>query len=133
MFERRAAAFQRLEFPTLRFLANENIPVSSITYLKAQGFDITAIGIDNPSITDEQVMQIAIDENRTIITHDSDYGELIFKYGYKPHSGVIFIRFQPSEPLETAKIIEHITSNIDISFERTLTVIDSNSIRQKKY
>ncbi|MEQ8583154.1 MAG: DUF5615 family PIN-like protein [Marinoscillum sp.] len=70
MFERRTAAFQRLEFPTLRFLANENIPVSSITYLKAQGFDITAIGIDNPSITDEQVMQIAIDENRTIVTHD---------------------------------------------------------------
>jgi len=117
----------------LKFLANENVPFSSVTYLKSQGFNITAIGVDNPSITDDEVMKIAIDEVRTIITYDSDYGELIFKHGYKPDAGVIFIRFQPSEPLDTAKILERLTSNPELSFERTLTVIDSTSIRQKKY
>ena len=92
-----------------------------------------AIGVDDPSITDDQVMQIAIDENRTIITYDSDYGELIFKHGYKPQAGVIFIRIQPTEPLETAKILEELLTKKTVSFENTLTVIDSNTIRQKKY
>jgi predicted nuclease of predicted toxin-antitoxin system len=92
----------------LKYLANENVPFSSITYLKSKGYDIKAVGVDDPSITDEQVMQIAIDENRTIITYDSDYGELIFKHGYKPQAGVIFIRIQPTEPLETAKILEEL-------------------------
>lgn len=117
----------------MKFLANENVPFSSITYLKSAGFDIKAIGIDDPSITDKQVMHIAIDENRTIITFDSDYGELIFKHGYKPEAGVIFIRVQPCEPLETAKILEDLIFKKAISFDGTLTVIDANTIRQKKF
>ncbi|HET8861378.1 DUF5615 family PIN-like protein [Marivirga sp.] len=117
----------------MKYLANENVPFSSITYLKSKSYDIKAIGVDDPSITDDQVMQIAIDENRTIITYDSDYGELIFKHGYKPQAGVIFIRIQLTEPLETAKILEELLTKQTISFEHTLTVIDSNTIRQKKY
>ena len=115
----------------MKFLANENVPLSSVTYLRSKGFDIIAVGVDNPSISDEQVVKIAISENRTIVTYDSDYGELIFKYGYKPNAGVIFIRFQPTNPFETANIIQRLVSKTTLSFERALTVIDSNSIRQK--
>jgi len=117
----------------LKFLANENVPVSSVNYLKSKGYDITSIGVDEAGVSDQQVMDIATKQDRTIITYDSDYGELIFKYGFKPNAGVIFIRQQPTEPLETAKIIEQLTSNTTLSFERTLTVVDSNSLRQKKY
>lgn len=117
----------------MKFLANENIPIASVSLLKSKGFDITAIGLEHPGISDEDVMRIAIDEVRTIITYDSDYGELIFKKGYKPSAGVIFIRFQPSKPTETAKIIEALISNPNLSFMKTLTVVDSNSIRQKQY
>ena len=117
----------------MKFLANENIPISSVNHLKSFNIDITAIGVDNPSITDEEVMEIAIAEARTIVTYDSDYGELIFKHGYKPKAGIIFIRIQPSEPLHTAEILERLISNPKLSFKRALTVIDSNSIRQKKF
>lgn len=109
------------------------MPFASIAYLKSAGYDVKAIGVDEPSITDEQVMQIAINESRTIITYDSDYGELIFKHGYKPQAGVIYIRIQPEEPLETAKLLEILISKENILFERTLTVVDPNSVRQKKY
>ncbi|RED93661.1 hypothetical protein C7460_12471 [Marinoscillum furvescens DSM 4134] len=91
------------------------------------------MGVDDPGISDEQVMALAIEQDRTIITYDSDYGELIFKHGFKPNAGVIFIRFQPSEPLETAHIISQLATNPNLTFERTLTVVDSNSLRQKKY
>lgn len=117
----------------MKFLANENIPFQSIIYLKSLKYDIKAIGIDNPSISDKQVMNIAIEENRTILTYDSDYGELIFKYGYYPPAGVIFIRIQPNDPLETGKIMEQLLSKENLSFNNNLTVVDNNSIRQKKY
>lgn len=117
----------------MRFLANENVPTASVALLKSSGFDVSAIGLDHAGISDEEVMSIAIEEDRTIITYDSDYGELIFKKGYKPNAGVIFIRPQPLDPLETARIIQQLTSNADLSFQRTLTVVDSSSIRQKKY
>ncbi len=117
----------------MKFLANENVPVSSVNYLKSKGYDITSIGVDEAGVSDQQFMDIATKQDRTIITYDSDYGELIFKYGFKPNAGVIFIRQQPTEPLETAKIIEQLTSNTTLSFARTLTVVDLNSLRQKKY
>ncbi len=34
-------------------------------------------------------MTIAINEERTILTFDRDYGELTFKHNYKPEKGVI--------------------------------------------
>ena len=117
----------------MKFLANENVPILSVNYLKSKGFNITSIGIENPGISDEKVMKISIEQDRTIITYDSDYGELIFKHGFKPNAGVVFIRQQPTEPLETARIIEQLTSNSKITLNRTLTVVDSNSLRQKKY
>ncbi|MEQ9299733.1 MAG: DUF5615 family PIN-like protein [Cyclobacteriaceae bacterium] len=56
----------------MKFLANENIPIASVEQLLSQGFDITAIGTNSPSITDREVMEISVVENRTIITYDSD-------------------------------------------------------------
>ena len=76
----------------IKILANENFPLKSVRLMYDAGFDIKAIGIDNPGITDKQVMAIAINEQRTIITFDRDYGELIFKFGYKPETGVIYLR-----------------------------------------
>jgi predicted nuclease of predicted toxin-antitoxin system len=78
-------------------------------------------------------MMLAIEESRTIITYDSDYGELIFKYGYRPTAGVIFIRNQSAEPVETATIIGKLIMNTSITFEGALTVIDRNHIGQKRF
>lgn len=117
----------------MKFLANENVPVASVNYLKSHGFDILAIGLDDHGTSDKHVVKLAIDQDRTIITYDSDYGELIFKRGLQPDAGVIFIRNQPTKPLDTANIIEKLTSNPDLTSERTLTVIYSGSVRQRKY
>jgi predicted nuclease of predicted toxin-antitoxin system len=116
----------------LKFLANENVPLKSIQILVSKGIDIIGIGLEYPSVSDKEVMQIAIDQNRTIITYDSDYGELIFKFGYKPHAGVIYIRKQPKNPLETVETIESLLTNQAIKLENYLTVIDATSIRQRK-
>ena len=82
----------------MKLLANENFPLASTKILQKQGFDIKAIGTDNPSILDPEVIKIAEDEERTIITFDKDYGELIYKHGYKPKAGVIFLRILDTDP-----------------------------------
>ncbi|MEI6900191.1 MAG: DUF5615 family PIN-like protein, partial [Bacteroidota bacterium] len=46
----------------MKFLANENFPLSSVLYLKGKGFDITYIGTDNPSISDREVLSIALEQ-----------------------------------------------------------------------
>jgi predicted nuclease of predicted toxin-antitoxin system len=117
----------------MKLLANENFPQASVRYLRDKGYDITAIGEDNPSIKDDVVMSIAMQENRTILTFDRDYGELIFKHNYKPAKGVVYLRIFEYEPLEPSVLIERLIFQGDIDFDNALTVVDSNGIRQRKY
>ena len=117
----------------MKLLANENFPYKSINYLKAKGYDIISIGMDNPSIKDSEVMTIAINEGRTILTFDRDYGELIFRHNYKPENGVIYLRLDEYEPEQPGHIIEEIITNKEIDLTRALTVVDKNGLRQRRY
>ncbi len=89
----------------MKLLANENFPAPAVLLLRSLGYDITAIGEDYPGVSDEYVMNIAIAEQRTIITFDRDYGELIYKYHYKPQKGVIYLRLEQYEPAEMGNLI----------------------------
>jgi len=77
-------------------------------------------------------MKFAIKENFTILTHDSDYGELIFKYGYKPKAGVIYFRLFEFEPLDPGKILLELIGK-RLPFENCLTVVDEKTIRQRSF
>ena len=115
-----------------RFLANENIPLATIFQLRKKGFDIASVGLDAPSITDREVMQIASDENRTIITFDRDYGELIYKHDFRPPAGVIYLRMRNYQPEEPAELLLKLLNNPNLEFAGMFTVADERSVRQRK-
>ncbi len=117
----------------MKSLANENFPYKSIYYLKEKGYDVLSIGMDNPSVADSEIMTIAMNEERIIMTFDRDYGELIFHHNYKPGKGVIYLRLDEYQPQEPGLIIEEIINNKEIDLTRALTVVDKNGIRQRKY
>jgi len=74
------------------FLANENFPRPSTVLLRESGFTVKSIQEDCPGIMDAEVMKIAIENNLIILTFDSDYGELIFKYAKDNPQSSIFQR-----------------------------------------
>ncbi|MEP6512776.1 MAG: DUF5615 family PIN-like protein [Parafilimonas sp.] len=53
-------------------------------------------------MSDRSVMEIAEKEQRIILTFDKDYGELIYKYNYKPLQGVIYLRLENYYPEDPA-------------------------------
>jgi predicted nuclease of predicted toxin-antitoxin system len=117
----------------MKFLANENFPLKNTLYLQAQGIDIKAIVLYAPSISDREVMEIAIQENRTILTFDRDYGELIFRYGYKPPAGVIYLRFKQFTPEFPGQYLMELLLGGDFQWENRFTVLDEGFIRQRKF
>lgn len=117
----------------IKLMANENFPLESVKYLKAKGFDIIAIGVEFAGYEDAEVMRLAIKENRTILTFDRDYGELIFKHNFKPSKGVIYLRIRRFKPIEPGKIIEHLLKTKKMSVENTFCVFDGETMRQRKY
>ncbi len=117
----------------MKLLANENFPLASVNVLKEAGFDIKAVGIECSGILDEEVISFAKKEQRTILTFDRDYGELIFKKGLKPEKGVIYLRWNNYHPEEPGEYLVGLFGLKDIKFEGKLTVISESSIRQRKY
>jgi len=59
----------------MRSLANENFPGPSIDFLIEQGVEVISIARELPGTSDQTVMELAIREDRTILTHDSDYAD----------------------------------------------------------
>ncbi len=117
----------------MRLLANENFPLKSVPVLRVAGFDIKLVGMEFAGITDREVMEIAIREERTIVTFDRHYGELIFRHGYKPPSGVIYLRWRQFGPEDPGRYLAELLTSSKIDFSHALTVIDQDSIRQRRY
>jgi predicted nuclease of predicted toxin-antitoxin system len=81
----------------MRFLLDQSAEARIGVFLNSIGHDSTRIGKDYPpGLPDDEVLDIAVSEQRVLITNDSDFGELIFKH-QRPHAGVIYLRF----PLDT--------------------------------
>ena len=117
----------------MRLLANENFPLTSVKILEKAGFDIIYTGLDFKGILDNEVIDIAIKEERIIITFDRDYGELIFKKGLRPKAGVIYLRWDSFLPDEPGKYLIKLFKTKEIKYTSRLTVITETNIRQRRY
>jgi predicted nuclease of predicted toxin-antitoxin system len=115
----------------MRFLANENFPLPSVRLLREGGYDVASITEDSPGIEDTEVLARAVDEQRMILTFDSDYGELIYRLRLPSPRGVIFLRFRPHSPEEPAIVLLNLLQIEELQFEERFTVVDSSSIRQR--
>ncbi len=113
----------------MRFLANENFPGPSIRRLRAAGYDVAAIIEDNRGCDDAAVMSRAVSEQRIIITFDRDYGELIYRLGLSPPSGVIYLRYNPRSSTEPAEQLISLFQTRNIAFEGKFTVVKRDQIR----
>lgn len=115
------------------FLANENFPRPSTLILRDYGFKVKSIQEDNPGISDEEVMNIALTLNLIILTFDSDYGELIFRYSKDNPPSVVFFREKGNAPEFAALSLISLLSNAEIILTNAFTVIESNNLRQRFY
>ena len=117
----------------MKLLANENFPLKSAYLLKDAGFDIKIVGTDCAGITDREILEIAVQEERTIVTFDRHYGELIFRHGQRPPSGVIYLRWRHFRPEDPGRYLAELFVTTQFDFSHALTVIDEDTIRQRRY
>lgn len=107
----------------MKFLLDQSAEARIGTFLVSRGHDATRIAKDYPAgLPDEEVLAIAVSENRILITNDSDFGELIFKL-HHPHKGVIYFRF-PLDSNANLKIasLERLLSTRTKDLDKYLTV-----------
>jgi predicted nuclease of predicted toxin-antitoxin system len=84
----------------MRFLLDQSTDARLLSFLKQLGHDVTRIGSHYPhGLPDQEVLALAKDKQRILITDDRDFGELVFRLKL-PHAGVIFLRLGAYAPLQ---------------------------------
>ena len=63
----------------MRWLVNENFPAPSVAVLRASGHDVLYIADSHAGDDDADVLALAREEGRWLVTFDRDYGELLLR------------------------------------------------------
>jgi predicted nuclease of predicted toxin-antitoxin system len=79
----------------MHLLADENIPLPVVSALREESHDVSWIGSQQPGIDDREVLQLARDEERVLITFDKDFGALIFHEDGPRPKGILLFRLPP--------------------------------------
>lgn len=86
----------------MRFLLDQSSDARLVPHLRSLGHDAIRIGRDHPpGLPDVEVLRLAQQNDRILITDHRDFGELVFRERL-PHTGVIYLRLGVYVPLETA-------------------------------
>lgn len=113
-----------------RFLADESVDYLIVTHLRADGYEVEAIVEINPSVSDEEILEIANSLEAILITEDKDFGELTYRLR-KPNQGIILIRLSGMEAEEKAKKVRRVFEIYLGELRNRFTVISKNKVRIK--
>jgi len=115
----------------MQFLADENLEKPIVDWLREEGHDVIYIAEEAPSIKDEKIIQLALKENRILITNDKDFGELVFHYG-NITSGIILIRSKDKRFQKKLELVKQVLKEIKNKISGNFIVVNENGIRIKK-
>ena len=82
----------------MRVLTDENVSSAVIRGLRATGQDVLAVKESLAGATDQQILARAQAEQRLLLTHDKDFGELAYRRGLPARCGVVLFRLSGAQP-----------------------------------
>ena len=94
-------------------LLDECCPASLAAALRDLGFDARYVAEDNPGISDTDVLRIAAEESRIVVTTDKDFSALVVRFGHRV-TGLVLLRLSRlgTEPV-ARKVAARIHKNGD--------------------
>ncbi len=95
--------------------------------LTSQGHDVLTVVERNPKASDEEILALATEEQRTIITEDKDFGELIFLRRL-PHPCIIrLVRMSVED--KVAAVLDLVENNAHAIESRYLVTVTQSRVR----
>src|ERR1700761_2147041 len=103
-------------------LADEHIHSYIITTLRDAGFEVSSVREQASGIKDEEVIQMALQNDWLLLTQDKDFGEWVFAHHIK-NLTVLFLRYSFNEFRDIAHALVHLlgTQQPDRPFFATIT------------
>jgi predicted nuclease of predicted toxin-antitoxin system len=109
-------------------VADENIDAAIVGRLRADGHDVVWIAEAKPGATDDHVLAIAEQQQRVMITADTDFGDLVFRQGLAS-AGVLLLRLAGLAPARKASIVAEVISKHGLELTSAFAVVAPGNLR----
>ena len=98
----------------MRMIVNENVTRTVIDELRRQGHDVISVKESMRGAGDDVILARAEAEQRLVVTHDKDFGELAFRFRLPATCGIVLFRLSGSEPdADNQRILDVLESRTD--------------------
>ncbi len=115
----------------MRLLADENIDAAIVARLRADGHDVLYVVELAPGVTDDEVFDMAHDDQRVIVTADKDFGELVFRLR-RAARGVVLLRLAGLPSADKAGITSQVIREHGDDMSGLFTVVSPGLLRMRR-
>jgi len=112
----------------MRFLADESCDFAVVRALREAGFDVVPVGDVAPGAEDQWVTDLAVREDRILITEDRDFGQLVYAEG-RASGGVLLLRFPATARAAMARSVVEMVKQHGSRFAGRFVVLQPGRIR----
>jgi predicted nuclease of predicted toxin-antitoxin system len=99
----------------LRFLLDVNVGTRIAAALSSAGHDVVRMALTNATAEDGDILTLAVDSDRILVTYDRDFGELVFARAAATPPAIIYLRYR--------------SRDVDVALARLLTVLEFETLK----
>ena len=113
-----------------QFILDENMSPDIVVPLELNGHDAIAVSQVAPRTSDSEVLAWTVQENRILVTFDTDFGALIYEQGLAAPPAVVLFRLRNMPVAAIIRLVAHVLSAAR-SWAGCFWVITEDSIRRR--
>ncbi len=113
----------------MRFLLDVHIAASIGRLLAAEGHDVLSAADAHAGWSDRQLLELAIREDRILVTEDRDFSDLVYRDGHNPPRAILYLRYGPADQPDMADRVKLVLVNTVI--DGHMVVIQRTSVRHR--
>ena len=91
----------------MRFIVDESTGVAVVKSLRRSGHDVLAVAEIMRQADDPDILTLALNEERVLITNDKDFGELVYR-SRQTHHGVLLLRLRDESSINRVRVVESV-------------------------
>jgi len=112
----------------LKFLVDECTGTKVAEWLTAQLHDVFSVYDEARGVSDYEILDLAVNENRILITIDKDFGEMVFRE-QREHHGVILLRLEDQRFQNKIEILTQLLDNYSDQLAENFVVVSERQVR----
>lgn len=112
----------------MRFLADESCDFNLVRALREAGYDVVCVSEIAPRAEDVVVIELAVRDERVLLTEDKDFGQLVFAHG-KMMRGVVLLRYPVSVRRRLSQEVIHLIKKHGRKLAGCFIVVEPGRVR----